>query len=126
MTIREAGKDNVVENLGVFTYKIGFNNGDQTELNAESMDELEELWLSLCPEFECKPDSVEYVYRNQRFVRCGQCGTKLFEGSHVLKRRGFRGYFCSEKCLCAYHYYIELKTLSNELLEEDDDLWEEE
>ena len=44
-------------------YRIGFNDGDETELTANGINELEELWRSLCPEFECEPDSVNYVER---------------------------------------------------------------
>lgn len=61
MRIREAGKGIVVGDSGKQTYRIGFNNGDETELTARNMSELEELWNSLCCEFECKKNSVDYV-----------------------------------------------------------------
>lgn len=32
-------------------------------MTANGINELEELWRSLCPEFECEPDSVNYVER---------------------------------------------------------------
>ncbi|WP_288617759.1 hypothetical protein [uncultured Eubacterium sp.] len=63
MNIKRAGKNIVVETEKPMTYRIGFNDGDETELTASSMSELEELWLSLCPEFGCAPDSVDYVYK---------------------------------------------------------------
>lgn len=63
MNIKRAGKNIVVETEKPMTYGIGFNDGDETELTASSMSELEELWLSLCPEFGCAPDSVDYVYK---------------------------------------------------------------
>lgn len=63
MTIREAGKGVVVGDTGIQTYRIGFNNGDETELNARNMSDLEELWRSLCQEFGCKANSVDYVER---------------------------------------------------------------
>ena len=63
MTIREAGKGKVVGDTGPQTYRIGFNDGDETELEARNMTELEELWKSLCPEFGCKANSVDYVER---------------------------------------------------------------
>lgn len=44
-------------------YRIGFSDGDETELDATSMRDLEELWRSLCPEFGCAEDSVDYVER---------------------------------------------------------------
>lgn len=62
MNIKRAGKNVVIKSKKPITYRIGFNDGDETELNANSMSELEELWLSLCPEFGCEPDSVDYVY----------------------------------------------------------------
>lgn len=61
MTIREAGKNAIMKNMGKQPYRIGFNDEDETELDASSMKELEELWESLCPEFGCEPDSVDYV-----------------------------------------------------------------
>ena len=61
MNIKRAGKNIVVETEKPMTYRIGFNDSDETELNASNMPELEELWLSLCPEFGCKPDSIDYV-----------------------------------------------------------------
>lgn len=63
MTIREAGKGVVVGDTGTQTYRIGFNNDDETELNARNMSDLEELWRSLCQEFGCKPNSINYVER---------------------------------------------------------------
>lgn len=63
MNIKAACKNIVVETEKPMTYGIGFNDGAETELTASSMSELEELWLSLCPEFGCAPDSVDYVYK---------------------------------------------------------------
>ena len=58
MNIRRAGRK-VVKNLhkGYGIYRIGFVNIYGEE------DDLERLWLSLCPEFECKGNSVRYVER---------------------------------------------------------------
>lgn len=63
MTIREAGKGIVVGDTGKQIYRIGFNDGDETELEARNFTELEALWKSLCPEFGCKANSVDYVER---------------------------------------------------------------
>jgi len=63
MTIREAGKGEVITCYQKQTYRIGFNNGEETELDARNMAELDELWRSLCPEFGCKANSVDYVER---------------------------------------------------------------
>lgn len=63
MNIKRAGKNIVIESQKPMTYRIGFDDVDETELTASNMSELEELWLSLCPEFGCAPDSVDYVER---------------------------------------------------------------
>ncbi|MBU5481860.1 hypothetical protein [Blautia sp. MSJ-19] len=66
MTIREAGKGIVKKGYGYLnTYRIGFTNkngeSDETELDAEDMNDLAKLWSSLCSEFNCKANSVTYV-----------------------------------------------------------------
>lgn len=43
MTIREAGKGVVVGDTGTQTYRIGFNGGDETELEAKNMSDLDGL-----------------------------------------------------------------------------------
>ncbi len=35
----------------------------ETELSAFGMKDLEELWSSLCPEFECRKNSIRYIER---------------------------------------------------------------
>ena len=68
MNIRKAGME-IVKNVykGYGIYRIGFVNihgkEDETELDAMNINDLERLWLSLCPEFECKENSVRYVER---------------------------------------------------------------
>lgn len=67
MTILEAGKDVVIPSGSglIHVYRIGFINkddaSDETELDAINLSDLEELWRSLCPEFNCDEDSVEYI-----------------------------------------------------------------
>lgn len=67
MTIREAGKGAVRKAYGgrTYAYRIGFINKhgaeDETELDAEDMKDLASLWSSLCPEFNCRANSVQYV-----------------------------------------------------------------
>ena len=60
MNIRRAGRK-VVKNLHK-GYGI-YGEEDETELDAMNINDLERLWLSLCPEFECKGNSVRYVER---------------------------------------------------------------
>lgn len=67
MTILEAGKNVVIPSGSKLThvYRIGFINkddaSDETELEAVNLSDLEELWHSLYPEFNCDEDSVEYI-----------------------------------------------------------------
>lgn len=65
MTIRRAGKGIVFNTKKPRSYRIGFVNShgeeDETELDATSIRDLEELWSSLCEEFECKFNSVNYI-----------------------------------------------------------------
>lgn len=63
MTIRDAGRDVVTEFDGMQDYRIGFAGNDETELTATNMNELENLWESLAPEFGCEVDEVDYVER---------------------------------------------------------------
>ena len=63
MILRRAAKGIVRKGKKPSVYRIGFNDGNETELTANGINELEKLWLSLCPEFECEPDSVDYVER---------------------------------------------------------------
>ena len=63
MRLRRAAKGIVRKGKKSSVYRIGFNDGDETELTANGINELEELWLSLCLEFECEPDTVDYVER---------------------------------------------------------------
>lgn len=72
MNIRRAGRK-VVKNLhkGYGIYRIGFVNiygeEDETELDAMNINDLERLWLSLCPEFECKANSL--TWRSSRIMK---------------------------------------------------------
>lgn len=67
MTILEAGKNVVIPSGSdlIHVYRIGFINKDdtldETELDAINLSDLEELWRSLCPEFNCDEDFVEYI-----------------------------------------------------------------
>lgn len=63
MTLQKACKGIVVGDVGLQTYRIGFNGSDETELDARNFSELNELWKSLCPELGCRPSSVDYVVR---------------------------------------------------------------
>ena len=63
MRLRRAAKGIARKSKKPSVYRIGFNDGDETELTANGINELEELWLSLCPVFECEPDRVDDVAR---------------------------------------------------------------
>ena len=65
MNIIEAAKYEVVEGIDR-DYRVGFVNeenpdGDEVELTATGMDDLKDVWESLCQEFDAEPDSVTYV-----------------------------------------------------------------
>lgn len=53
-----AGKGIVRKGKRPSVYRIGFNDGDETELTANGINELEELRVDSSPEFECEPDNV--------------------------------------------------------------------
>ena len=65
MTVREAGKGVVKSGRG--TYQVGFTDlsgvETETELDAYNLADLEELWNSLCAEFRCKRNSINYIER---------------------------------------------------------------
>lgn len=60
MILRKAAKG-VVRGRG--TYNIGFNDGDETQFDAENLADLEELWRSFCKEEGYQADTVDYVER---------------------------------------------------------------
>lgn len=61
MRLREAAKGIVTAGDG--TYRIGFNNGDETEFTAFNLAELEELYHVFCKEEGIQQDTVDYVER---------------------------------------------------------------
>lgn len=61
MTIREAGQGIVISSSWPKSYLIGFNNGDETELDATSLSDLEKLWNSLYLEFGSSANAIDYV-----------------------------------------------------------------
>lgn len=60
MILRKAIKGKV---RGKGTYNIGFNDGDETQFDATSLADLEDLWSNFCKEEGCREDSVDYVER---------------------------------------------------------------
>lgn len=58
MTLRKAAEGVV---RGMETYNIGFNGGDETQFDADSLADLEDLWRTFCREEGCEADSVDYV-----------------------------------------------------------------
>lgn len=50
----------VVRSIGGM-YRIGFNEGDETEFFALDVDELEELWQIFCEENDVDKDSIDYI-----------------------------------------------------------------
>ena len=60
-TLRSVAKGVVTTGGGV--YNIGFNDGDETQLDAYDINELENLWRDFCEENGFKVVSVDYVER---------------------------------------------------------------
>ena len=48
------------------TYNIGFNDGDETQLDAYDMAELLDLWIDFCAENGFDTASVDYVEKVMR------------------------------------------------------------
>ena len=43
------------------TYNIGFNDGDETQFDVETLEELQECWSGFCKENGIDESSVDYV-----------------------------------------------------------------
>jgi hypothetical protein len=61
MTLGKAAKGVVTSGGGV--YNIGFNDGDETQFDAQNLPELLELWIGFCQENGFRTNSVDYVER---------------------------------------------------------------
>lgn len=59
MLLRKAAKG--VIRVGYSTYRIGFDDGDETEFSACNLKELEALYRSFCKESGLKQNTVDYV-----------------------------------------------------------------
>lgn len=57
MTIQRAARGK--GNSG--TFRIGFNNGDETEVDVKNRTELYEIWRDLSKEFGVSQNCVDYV-----------------------------------------------------------------
>lgn len=64
MTIRDAAYGKLPKNFPTTSYNVGFNDGDETQFDINSLSELEECWLMFCREEGCSPDSVDYVEKD--------------------------------------------------------------
>ena len=65
-----------------------------------------------------------------RRVHCVRCGKSIYEGEEAVRRKHFTGFFCGFKCLSLEMGIAEIKTVSEELVEEDKEAsgfgWDEE
>lgn len=59
MTLAEAAKGVITRGKNV--YNIGFNHGDETELDATGLAGLEEAWKEFCKDNNLAEDCVDYV-----------------------------------------------------------------
>lgn len=61
MTLDKAAVGVVTSGGGV--YNIGFNDGDETQFDAQNFKELEECWSEFCKDEKISPGCVDYVER---------------------------------------------------------------
>lgn len=65
-----------------------------------------------------------------RKVYCVRCGKKISEGEDAIRHKYFTGFYCSFKCLALKMGIAEIRTVTNELVEEDKESsgygWDEE
>lgn len=52
-----------VVTAGGSVYNIGFNDGDETQLDAQNLNDLQECWKEFCKEEKIPQNSVDYVER---------------------------------------------------------------
>lgn len=70
MTIRESA--NGIE-INEWNYLIGFNNGDETEVYAGDIEDLENIWDDLRKEFGVLADCVDYIESKEMEVKAKVC-----------------------------------------------------
>lgn len=58
-------------------------------------------------------------------VRCWHCGKKIHEGEECFKQRGHVAFYCSIRCYALDTKALEILTLSDELLKEDEIEWDD-
>lgn len=61
MTLEKAAVGVVTSGLG--TYNIGFNDGDETQFEAENLKELQDCWNGFCKDEKIHQNCVDYVER---------------------------------------------------------------
>ena len=54
-----------------------------------------------------------------RKVHCVRCRKSIVEGENAVRHRHFTGFYCSFKCLALEAGIAEVKTVTEELVEED-------
>ena len=54
-----------------------------------------------------------------RKVHCVRCNKQINEGDEAVRHRHFTGFYCSFKCLALEAGIAEVKTVTEELVEED-------
>lgn len=54
-----------------------------------------------------------------RKVHCVRCGKQINEGNEAVRHKYFTGFYCSFKCLALEAGIAEVKTVTEELVEED-------
>ena len=63
MTLDKAAVGVVTSGGGV--YNIGFNDGDETQFDAQNLKDLQECWKGFCKDEKIPQNCVEDVYKRQ-------------------------------------------------------------
>ncbi len=61
MTLAKAATGVVTSGGGV--YNIGFNDGDETQFDAQNLKDLQECWEGFCKDEKIQQNCVDYVER---------------------------------------------------------------
>lgn len=56
-----------------------------------------------------------------RIVHCARCGKPIAEGQEAVRRKHYTGWFCSFRCLALEMGIAETKTVTDEIVKEDEE-----
>lgn len=53
-----------------------------------------------------------------KYIKCDQCGKKIYIGQRIVQRKGFCGLYCSYECYLSNDRYHVVHELTEELAED--------